>query len=192
MRALRVSYPAFYTKLGEDDFSTMVDLWSTIFSGDDSRVVTLAVRDLIQTHTGFPPEIADVRKKITDIVRSATGEPTDEEYWMILRNALSDGIWGAKDNFEKLPAPLKRFCGSPSWIRDHARMSSEVIDSVIHGQFLKQFPRVKEAQEYHDSLPEAVRQAIGRLYSPMQEERTMDMFEFNDARNRVLDVLEGA
>ena len=193
MKVLKLAYPAFYSKFTNDDVRETINLWSDIFAADNAQVVTLAVRDLIQTHTGFPPEIADVRKKINDIVRSATGEPTDEEYWLLLRRALADGNWGAQEQFDRLPAPLQRYCGSASWLRDHARMDTETIDSVIHGQFLRQFPRVKEAQEYHDSLPEGVRQAIAAMYKPLEgEHQPLNEYDFQIARNRVVGVLEGA
>jgi len=168
----------------------MVSLWATCFAKDDPRVVTTAVQDLIQTHTGFPPEIADVRKKITEIVNSVTGTPSDEEYWGILKAALDDGVYGAKEQFNKLPAPLKRFCGSESWIRDHARMDTEVIDSVVHGQFLKTFPKVREAQEYRDSLPEPVKQVITKLFKPLDDYKPLGESAVNDRKNLVFQFLE--
>ena len=182
----------FYSKLRQEDFADWIGLWSTVFANDDPQIVTEAVKDLIQTHTGFPPEIADVRKKITEIVQSVTGEPTDEEYWLILRDAIADGNWGANEQFARLPASLKRYCGSPSWLRDHAKMDADVIDSVIHGQFLKQFPRIKKDQEYHDSLPEPVKQTIAKLFGRMDDTRPLDEFQIAERKNQLTRLLEGA
>lgn len=191
LKILRMAYPAFYSRQRDDDIRETISLWESIFAEDESQVVMMAVRDLIQTHTGFPPEIADVRAKITELVRTATGEPTDEEYWTILRRALADGTWGAQREFDALPEPLKRYCGSPSWLRDHATMDTEVVDSVVHGQFLKQFPAVKKAQEYRESMSPALREAITRLYKPLDggDYKPLNEADFNTNRQAVLAAL---
>ena len=103
LKILRVAYPGFYSKLPQSELNEWLSLWATIFADDDARIVTEAVKDLIQTHTGFPPEIADVRQKITELVRVATGEPTDEESWQLLMDACANGTWGADEEFKKLP-----------------------------------------------------------------------------------------
>lgn len=192
IKTLRLSYPGFYSKYKAGDFTDLVALWSTMFADEDAVIVTEAVKNLIKTHTGFPPEIADVNEKIAELTRAATGEPTDEEYWTILRRALADGTWGAQREFDALPEPLKRYCGSPSWLRDHATMDTEVVDSVVHGQFLKQFPAVKKAQEYRESMSPALREAITRLYKPLDgsDYRPLNEADFNSARNNVLASLE--
>lgn len=190
LKVLKVAYPGFYSKLRPDDMADWLGLWSTIFADDDPQIVTAAVKDLIQTHTGFPPEIADVRQKITEIVNSVVGNPTDEDYWLMLRDSLADGTWGSAEAFDKLPTALKRYCGSPSWIRDHARMDADVIDSVVHGQFLKQFPRIREAQEFRDKLPEPLKNVIASLFKPMPEEyEPLPENTFNNRRNQVVNLI---
>lgn len=189
IKVLRTAYPGFYSRFKAADYADVVNLWATCFAGDDPQIVTYAVQNLIQTHQGYPPEIADVRAKVTEIVQAATGGKTDEDYWLMLKEALSDGVWGAKEQFDKLPAPLKRYCGSASWIRDHARMDADVVDSVIHGQFLKQFPKVKEAQEYRDSLPEPLKQAIAKIFTRVDDYKPLDAETVNNRRNLVIDLL---
>ena len=191
IKTLRLSYPGFYSKYKSGDFTDLVALWSTMFADEDAVIVTEAVKNLIKTHTGFPPEIADVTEKIAELTRAATGEPTDEEYWTILRRALADGTWGAQREFDALPDPLKRYCGSPSWLRDHATMDTEVVDSVVHGQFLKQFPAVKKAQEYRASMSPELKAAIARIYAPLPstEYKPLNEADFNTNRQAVLAAL---
>lgn len=194
VKTLRLAYPGFYSKYKPGDFTDLVALWATMFADENALIVTEAVKQLIKTHTGFPPEIADVNAKIEEMARAATGEPTNEEYWTILRRALADGTWGAQKQFDALPEPLKQYCGSPSWLRDHATMDTDVVDSVIHGQFLKQFPAVKKAQEYRESMSPALREAITRLYKPIDggDYKPLNEPDFNTARNNVLNALAGA
>ena len=191
IKTLRLSYPGFYSKYKPGDFTDLVALWATMFADEDAVIVTEAVKNLIRTHTGFPPEIADVNAKIEEMTRAATGEPTDEEYWTILRRALADGTWGAQKQFDALPEPLKRYCGSPSWLRDHATMDTDVVDSVIHGQFLKQFPAVKKAHEFRASMSPELREAIARIYKPLpsSDYAPLNEADFNINRQAVLAAL---
>lgn len=191
VKTLRLAYPGFYSKYKPGDFTDLVALWATMFADEDALIVTEAVKRLIKTHTGFPPEIADVNAKIEEMTRAATGEPTDEEYWTILRRALSDGTWDAQRQFDALPEPLKQYCGSPSWLRDHATMDTDTVDSVIHGQFLKQFPSVKKAQEFRASMSPELRQAIARIYKPLpgSDYAPLNEADFNTNRQAVLAAL---
>lgn len=190
IKALRLAYPGFYSKFKPGDYTDLIALWATMFRDDDAQNVTQAVYQLIQTHNGFPPEIADVKSKIREMEAAVTGDPTDEELWFILRKSLTNGVYGADEEFARLPTVLQRYCGSPSWLRDHALMDRDVIDSVVHGQFLKQITSIRERQKFLDGLsPEmlaAMEKAFGRLpsgYTPMTEN------QFNTARNNVLDRL---
>ena len=191
IKTLRLSYPGFYSKYKPGDFTDLVALWATMFADEDAVIVTEAVKNLIRTHTGFPPEIADVNAKIEEMTRAATGEPTDEEYWTILRRALADGTWGAQKQFDALPEPLKRYCGSPSWLRDHATMDTDTVDSVIHGQFLKQFPAVKKAHEFRASMSPELKAAIARIYAPLPsaDYTPLNEADFNTNRQAVLAAL---
>lgn len=188
---LKIAYPAFYSKMPRSEMLDWLDVWSAQFAEDDAQLVTAAVNKIVQDHTGYPPSIADVKTTMKEIVRTATGEPTDEEYWCILRAALSNGIWGAKEEYAALPAPLKTFCGSPSWLRDHAKMDEETLDSVVHGQFLKQFPRVKEAEEFRKNMPPALRDAIGRIFKRLPEEPDRSEYALAERRNLIVNVLGG-
>lgn len=189
LKVLKIAYPAFYSKMPHSEMVDWLDVWSAQFVEDDAQLVTAAVNKIVQDHTGYPPGIADVKSVMKEITRAATGEPTDEEYWTILRSSLSDGVWGAKDAFNSLPAPLKTFCGSASWIRDHAQMPEETLDSVVHGQFLKQFPRVREAEEFRQNMPPALREAVGRIFKRLPDEPDRSEFKLNENRNLVVRLL---
>jgi hypothetical protein len=67
----------------------------------------------------------------------------------------------------------------------------KTLDTVVHGQFLRQISGIRERQEYHDSLPEGVRDAVSRLYGRMDGERVLTAGEENERRNAVLDALGG-
>lgn len=188
---LKVAYPNFYGKMSAKDGMATLNLWAEMFADDDVNIVKFALHRLIETHTGFPPDIAEVKSHIRLLVQASTGEPTDEELWRILRKAAANGLYGSSEEFERLPPVLKRYCGSPSALREMAMQDETILDTVVHGQFLRQISGIRERQEYHDILPEGVRDAVSRLYGRMDGERVLTAGEENERRNAVLDALGG-
>ena len=129
-------------------------------------------------------------QKIREITAAVTGEPTDEQYWHILRAAISNSSYEAAKEYAALPPVLQKWAGSPSTLRDLARKQEEkTLDTVIKGQFMKQLPAMKERQRFTESLPEAVRQVVGELYTPVSPVAELTDGEYNARRNAVLDAL---
>lgn len=157
---LRVAYPNFYAKMADQDIEITVDLWSRVFANDDARVVTYALEKLITQHTGYPPDIAAVRRMIDDLTLAALDEPSDEELWRMLAAAAANGIYGCYDEFKRLPPILKRYLGVPEALRDYAQMSESAFQTVVKGQFLKQIPHLRERERFHSTTPQAVKNLL--------------------------------
>lgn len=190
-RKLKRHFTYFYHNLPESEFQMAVMDWHRHFANEDYGMVNFVVDVMIETRTdNSAPKIADVKKALRDLVHVSTGEPTDEELWRMLRKAASNGTYGAKDEFERLPPVLKRYCGSPSTLRELAVQDEKTLDTVVHGQFLRQIVSIRERQQYHDSLPEGVKDAVSRLYGRMDGDRVLTPAEENERRNAVLDTLE--
>lgn len=186
---LRVSYPAFYSKMRKDDMVLIVDIWSEMFRDDDLNIVKYALKELIATHSGYPPDIAAVKKKLRELVSTANGDPTDEDLWLMLKRAVKNGLYGAKEEFEKLPPVLQRYCGSPATLREFALIDSDTFNTVNHGQFLKQIKIIKDREEYEQKIPDGVKKLIAANYTPLVEKRPMTLPEFNEKRNEILNAL---
>ena len=192
LKIIKVSYPAFYSKFTASDMAAVLDLWSEMFGNDDVRVVKIALYKLIETHQGYPPDIAALKSKIREVIVASTGEPTDEELWRMLRKAASNGYYGAREEFDKLPRVVQRYLGSPSALRDLSQIDEKTLDTVTHGQFLKQIVSLRERQEFADSLPEPMKEVVARLYGKLEEAPAMlSGDDYNTARNRVLNQLKG-
>lgn len=157
---LRTAYPGFYRHMKAEDGMRTLELWSEMFAGDDCAVVRLALRDLIATHSGYPPDIAAVKERIRAITESVRGGETDEELWQLLLRASSNGIYGAREEFQRLPPILQRYCGTPATIRDMAQIDFQTLNTVTRGQFLRQIRIVRQREEFRDRLPESVRAAL--------------------------------
>lgn len=161
---LKIAYPSFYAKMKPKDGLLTLELWSSLFRDDSVEIVKYALHNLIEIHNGFPPDIADVKAKVNEIVTVANKEPTDEELWQILKTAIEHGLYNAKEEFDSLPPVLKKYCGSPSTIRDLAAGNADTLNTVTHGQFMKQIGILKNRQKFEDELPESIREISRRIY----------------------------
>lgn len=189
---LKTAYPSFYSKMKSRDGELTLELWSEMFRNDPVEIVKFALYKLIEEHNGFPPDIADVKAKVREIISASTGEPTDEELWIILKKAIEKGIYDAKEEFEKLPPVLQRYCGSPETIRELAAGDTDILNTVTHGQFMKQIGTMRERQKFEDELPEAVREATRRICGKIPDANGyLSDKEKNDRRNALHAALNG-
>ena len=146
---LKAAYPAFYSKYGREELEATAKTWRLAFADVDFTVLEAAAIETIRCHTGYPPTIGEIMEKVREI----RGDQSDEELWLILRDAASRGLYGAREEFEKLPAVLKRYCGSPSALRDMAREDAERMNTVTRGQFLKSVGAMRRREDYAQMLP---------------------------------------
>lgn len=191
LKSLRFAYPTFYSRMGQDDFEGILNLWTLKFKDDDPKLVSDAVHDLIDTHKGFPPEIADVKEHMREMVAAFSEEPTDEELWAILREAIKDGVYGAEEQYKALPPLLKRYCGSPSKLRDLAREDNGTLDTVVHGQFLKTIPHMREREEFSKRLSPETRKYLAAMFKRMPEiDAPMTEENFENQRQNLIQLLD--
>lgn len=189
---LKTAYPSFYSKMKARDGELTLELWSEMFRDDPVEIVKFALYKLIEEHNGFPPDIADVKAKVRKIISASTGDPTDEELWLILKKAIEKGIYDAKEEFEKLPPVLQRYCGSPETIRELAAGDTDILNTVTHGQFMKQIGTMRERQKFEDELPEEVREVTRRLCGKIPDANGyLSDREINDRRNALHASLNG-
>lgn len=160
MGILKAAYPYFYKDMKANDANRTVDLWTEMFSGDDVNIVKAAVKELIETHTDYPPNIAHVKAKIKAITDTLSDTPSKEEMFNLLRQAAGNGYYEAKEEFDKLPAPIKKWLGSPSKLKELSQLDEDIFNTVTKGQFLKQIDIEIEREHYRSTLPLAVKQLI--------------------------------
>lgn len=190
LAVLRAAYPAFYSRTKESDLEATIALWTRMFAEDDARIVGYALDDLIKTHSGYPPDIAALKKRIKEICAAVYDEPTDEDLWNLLVKATSNGYYGAEKEFEKLPKILQRYCGSPNQLREFSMMDSHEFRTVIHGQFLKQIGVIKDREIKARNMPEMVKIAVSESYKPLIDDAKMSDAELNQRRNKAFALLD--
>lgn len=159
MSVLRGAYPHFYRDISKQEAYDTINLWTDMFSNDDASIVSAAVKSLIDgDDKGFPPTIGQVKAKMRLLVGS--DELTEAEAWNLVSKAVKNGLYGAVEEFEKLPPAVKRIVGSLSQLRDWASMDSDTLHSVVASNFQRSYKVVATREKEIAALPDDVKKLI--------------------------------
>lgn len=189
LKLLKAAYPQFYKSMRQSEAQDILDLWIEMFAEDDVQLVKMALKLIIDSDREFPPTIGTIKGKMSEIENSIVKEKTNEDYWLEFKDAVvNGGYYGCVEAFEKLSPVVKEYCGSPSTIRDCARMEESVFNTVTHGQFLKQIAVIIEREKVGNKIPPQLKQTI--LLNKGESQLMIDDLTFNAGRNNILDQLE--
>lgn len=159
---LKTAYPNFYKSMTKEEGYGTIELWADMFKSDDSKIVTIAVKELINSFK-FPPTIADIKEQM---IKLTTKRVDLTEEWEALQKAIGNSLYNSEECFNNLPPIAKAFAGSPNQLREMATMDSSTVHSVVKGQFFKQAEVLQKRQEEEKRmLPETkkLREMIGSV-----------------------------
>lgn len=148
LAVLKAFYPNFYKDV-DTEFENVVVLWNDMFKDCDYKLVAIAIKELVNTFQ-YPPTIADIKNKMYELTNVNDISSTD--LWDKLLKAIRNGNYGAEKEFEELPEIVKEYVKNPAQLREMASMSSDVIHSVVKGQFLKQIESLKERNKNRNMM----------------------------------------
>jgi hypothetical protein len=95
-----------------------------------------------------------------------TETETPVEMWNKIKAAMRRASYYANEEFEKLPEVAKKFVGSPNQLREWA-LSVDYNDSVVKGQFFKQYEILKQREKDSKLMLPEVRNIAKQLMSNM-------------------------
>ena len=156
---LKTSYPRFYAEMTKDEMLNTVDLWTEMFAHEDPRLVTVAVKNLINTFK-WVPTIADIKEEMYKLTK--TEEETPIELWNSIKKAIRNSAYNSYDEFQKLPEAAKKFVGSPNQLKEWA-LSTDFNDGVVKGQFLKQIEIIKQREKEQVMMLPQAREIVNQL-----------------------------
>lgn len=152
MKYFQTAYSGFYKGANQ---TQVVDVWFDAFGEYDTKIVQQAAKNYVKTNE-FAPTIAGVMKQVNLICKTET----DTELWALIQKAAKNGIYNAKEEFEKLPPECQSFVGRPETLREYALLDSATFETVVKGQFLKRIEEIRNHQKIQKGLSEEVRKAI--------------------------------
>lgn len=143
---------------GKDITAETVKAWHWAIGRYDYKIAEYGVKELATSYDGYCfPTPAHLIDKIKSIVG---GGADYGKLWDALVRASKNSTYGAKEEFEKLPAECQAFIGSPTVLKDFGVIEPNVLQTVVKASFNKTMPRIVEQHEVQCRLPAEVIHAI--------------------------------
>ena len=158
MGILQVAFPAYYRNVSRTDAAAAVSLWTEMFP-EPGEVVAAAVKALIATRVeGYPPTIGAVKAKIQEL--SEPERLSETEAWAMVEKACSNGYYGSREEFDKLPPLVQKAVGSPNQLKEWASMDADTVKSVVASNFMRGFRIIQKREQEMALIPPEVRNML--------------------------------
>ncbi len=149
LAVLAVAYPT----LADDKALPRVNIWTTLFADEPYELVSAAVKQYIASdESGFPPAIGKIKALCAGLTEQEVSEP---EAVSLIMNAIQNGIYGSKEEFEKLPPICQRMVVSPDRLREWAQLDANQVYTVIASNLRRAYAADKSRTQERQALPQA-------------------------------------
>lgn len=157
---IRATYPQAYQGYGKKDFDNLLLAWSGVLEDYPYEQVSAGLKVYLSSDTkGFPPSPGQVIDCIVKLTQ--TDEMTVDEAWGCVAKAISNGIYHAQEEWEKLPEICKKVYPSAGMLHELSQMPSEKVHSVEKSHFYRSFRTVQERERGMAKLPQSVKAMLG-------------------------------
>ena len=107
----------------------------------------------------------------SEIIRQAEmlmpEDTTAIDLWRIAERQIKRGTVITQEDFDRLPAPVRRYFGGPSAIRDLALLDMEQLPNE-RARFLRQIGGIVEQDKARANLPPDAKQAIDGIVKKLE------------------------
>lgn len=157
-RIIDATYP--HTFRNDDVLSDAISVWAVIFAGTNAKLVESALYTYISEKNEFAPTPGHIKAIIERMENPNALSEVDA--WNMVQRALSNGIYGAQEEFDKLPENVQKAIGSPHWLFRVAN-DQTVNMSVESSNFYKRYRQVIADKREINAMPPAVKKLVEEL-----------------------------
>lgn len=163
---MQLNYPDTFQSMSDQTLFGLVDLWQRMFAEEPAALVQAAVEAHIRTSTDrFMPNIGVIKEEIRKL--TAPKQMSEAEAWTRIKKALSNGLYGAEEEFAKLPPVLQRLVGSPNRLREWAQMDADTVEAVIGSNIQRSYRAISVQEAEWAKLPAGFREQMQQLSGQM-------------------------
>lgn len=135
----------------EDAFN----IWFAMMGDMDYSVACAALQEHINT-SSHSPMVVDFRR----YAAKSSGQLNAEEAWALVTKAIRNGIYGAEEEYEKLPKAVQKAVGSPVNLREWAQLEKDDVQGVQKSHFVRAYRVEAERIDKQNMLPGKGSEAI--------------------------------
>lgn len=154
----------------------------------EAALVSFAAND----RKGFPPSPG----QLVDAAQNLAGrgdDMTEQEAWTLVQHALSNGMYGYREEWDKLPELVQACVGSPNQLREWALTDADAVNTVVASNFMRSFRVKKQGRETYMRVPEYIKLACDKLFPALPgTPRVLSEPEEQDRKQKLLEQLNMA
>ena len=178
---------------GQQRLKDAITVWAVIFKDVPYSMVEAALYTYINEDREYPPTPGQIKSILYRI--NNQDELSEGDAWNLVQRALSNGLYGAQEEFDRLPEDVQKAIGSPQWI--HAVASDEDANmSVESSNFYRRYRQVMADKREKECMPPAVRKMVEQLADSkgmsevqmLEDKRTASAFEYEERRAKAIEA----
>ena len=147
-----------YPNYKPNNLSETVDVWNMMLEDYSYEQVSVALKTYILSDaSGFAPSIGQLLDKVHVIQNPQ--ELTELEAWSLVSKAIRNGLYGADEEFAKLPPLVQQAVGQPRCLTEWAMLGAE-DKAVTQSNFLRSYRTVIYRAKELSKMPPEVRALI--------------------------------
>ena len=152
------------------------NVWYALLKDLPYELASMAVQKHMLTEK-FPPTIADLRAKASEVVERPAEEMSELEAWALVRKAIGNSNYHAEEEFARLPEVCRIAVGSPANLREWAMMDSDQVATVEQSHFIRNYRAAAKRMTEDRKLPSAFRERIAEHRRKHAELKSRDQPE---------------
>lgn len=138
------------------------DVWYGLLKDLPYEQANLAIQKYMATEK-FPPTIADIRTKATEIITMAEESMSELQAWALVQKAIRNSGYNSEEEFERLPEACKIAVGTPANLREWALMELDQVATVEQSHFIRNYRTALQRMKEDAKLPENMRMLIADM-----------------------------
>ena len=143
----------------------MINTWYECLNDLNYEIVLNAVKkSMIQSP--YPPTIHEIRKNAIEII-NPSNQKTGIEAWNEAYSMICNGLYMAEEDFNAASPAVKKFFGNVKQVRELAKTDINTVNTVVKGQFLKQYEIIINRENENKILPSQMQNYINVLGEKM-------------------------
>ena len=151
-------YPNEYAKIPPENLKLIVEMWAATCEGYTGKQVSAAFQQYMANDTsGFAPKPGQVIQYIAG--PEDERDLTASEAWGLVLRAMSNSIYHAEEEWERLPETVQRAVGTSVVLREMAMMPSDSM-GVEESHFRRAYNSELERKRTKRRLPPASRNIL--------------------------------
>ena len=159
VKIMRNAYPSIFARYSDDVLLGMNTVWAVIFKNYSLEEAKNGLILFIATDTkGFPPTPGQVIQCIQQ-TKDTEEEMSAEEACDRVRKALSNSIYHAREEFEKLPEYAQKVIGSSATLYMWAQMDLGSLE-VAMSNFMRSYETVMKRVDEEKKIPPEIRALV--------------------------------